>query len=287
MQTLQNGGLRLVAPAKINLNLLVAPRREDGYHPIDSCVARVTLYDDIVLRPLRQPQIRLRCTGADCGPQEQNLAYRAAEQLTGRAGKGGVAIELHKVVPPQSGLGGGSSDAATVLEGLNRLWGLGLAREELMAAGAALGSDVPLFFGPPSARMTGRGERVEPLEIHPFWAILCLPGISCSTAEVYRGADAIGPRISPQLAPDVLAKAPSVWRSRLENQLAPTAERLCPELRSLRNRLTRQTGLPASMTGSGSAMFLLCNSRQEALSAAERLDEDLQRLCLIVQSNPW
>ena len=277
----------MAAPAKINLNLLVAPRREDGYHPIDSCVARVTLYDDIVLRPLRQPQIRLGCTGADCGAQEQNLAYRAAEQLAGRAGGRGVAVELRKGIPPKSGLGGGSSDAATVLCGLNHLWDLRLTAKELMEAGAALGSDVPLFFGPPSSRMTGRGERVEPVEVHPFWAILCLPGLSCPTGEVYRGADAIGLRMSPQLAPDVLARAPSTWRGRLENQLAPAAERLCPELRSLRSRVARQTGLPACMTGSGSAMFLLCDSRQEALATAGQLDEDLQRLCVIVQSNPW
>ena len=287
MQTPQRGELRLAAPAKINLNLLVAPRREDGYHPIDSCVARVTLYDQIVLRPIRQPQIRLRCTGADCGPPERNLAYRAAEQLAGRAGERGVAIDLHKAIPPASGLGGGSSDAAAVLEGLNHLWGLGLTPDQRMEAAAALGSDVPLFFGPPTSRITGRGEHVEPVEVHPFWAVLCLPAISCSTTEVYRGADADGPRMSRQLASDVLTAPPSTWRARLENQLAPAAERLCPELGSLRSRLGRQSGIPACITGSGSAVFLLCDSRQEALAAAESLDEDLRGCCVIVQSNPW
>ena len=279
--------LRIAAPAKINLNLLVGPRRSDGYHPLDSYVARITLYDEITLSARDDGRIALSCRGFDCGPDEQNLALRAATLLAERTGRSGARIELVKRIPPGSGLGGGSSDAAAVLVGLSQLWRLGLGEAELAALAAELGSDVPLFLGPPTVRMTGRGERIRPATIHPFWAVLCLPDISCSTAEVYRELDREAVVMEEQLDEGLLAGPPSSWRAELHNQLTPPALRVGEGLVRLRDSLSRATSLPVCMTGSGSGLFVLCDSRDEATRVSDGLDPAPRPRCLIVQNNPW
>ena len=125
---LADGGLRVAAPAKINLDLLVGPRRPDGYHDIDSLVAKITLYDELAARLREDGPVGLHCEGLDCGPIEENLALRAARLLAERAGRrvGGAEIRLAKAIPPGRGLGGGSSDAAAALVALDELWRLGL-----------------------------------------------------------------------------------------------------------------------------------------------------------------
>ena len=211
--------LRLLAPAKINLNLLVGPRGPDGFHEIDSLVAKVTLYDEIELRGREEGEIRFTCRGAGCGGDEKNLALRAARLLAEGRHVGGVDITLSKHIPPGRGLGGGSSDAAAVLIGLNELWQLGVSAAELSALAASLGSDVPLFFGPPAARMTGRGELLEEISVHPFVAVLILPDFTCRTSAVYRAFDEAPAAVEKQLEPPTLGGSPSQWRAALVNQL--------------------------------------------------------------------
>ncbi|MCY2925120.1 MAG: 4-(cytidine 5'-diphospho)-2-C-methyl-D-erythritol kinase, partial [Planctomycetota bacterium] len=244
------------APAKINLNLLVAPPRSDGFHPLDSYVARIDLFDTVELSPRRDGRITLACLGADCGPVESNLAYRAAVALAKFAPRGGVDIRLTKRIPPGAGLGGGSSDAATVLAGLNRLWNLAIEPGELSAIAATLGSDVPLFLAPPAARMTGRGEILRPVTCFPFHAILCLPGLHVPTPAVFGRFDALPHQPIAQLDEALLAGPPSAWRDRLVNQLAPAAHDVCPALDAWHDALAA-TRLPVCLSGSGSAMFIL------------------------------
>ena len=281
-------GLLLHAPAKINLNLLVARRGQDGFHPIDSMVAKVTLYDRLELRPRSDGQIVLDCSGADCGPPEQNLVTRAAELMSDGGDVCGVDIKLTKVIPPGSGLGGGSSDAAATLRGLNEIWGLGFDAVSLAAMAAELGSDIPLFLGPPAARLTGRGECVERLEIGEFAAIIVMSGLICSTVEVYGAYDRLGVGASEQLDTCLLsADRPSIWRGRLHNDLTEAAMHVCPELSLLRNRVGAVVDAPVHMTGSGSAMFILCDDVIEAGGIVARLDDDLREMCVIVERNPW
>jgi len=274
----------LAAPAKLNLNLLVGPRRPDGYHPLDSFVVRVSLRDHVALRRRTDGVLSLSCEGADCGPPEQNLALRAARLLQEHTGSAaGVEIELHKTIPPGRGLGGGSSDAAAVLAGLRSLWGLALPEEELARLAATLGSDVPLFLGPPACRMTGRVERIEPAEAHPFCAVLILPDLHCSTAAVYAEFDRRPEPMAPQLDAALLRRPPSAWRDRLVNQLAGPARRVCPELGRLQDAAAEAAGLPVHVTGSGSAMFLLCDGHAEAREAMDRLPPGIRRLCRLVE----
>jgi 4-diphosphocytidyl-2-C-methyl-D-erythritol kinase len=278
----------LQAPAKINLNLLVDPPRADGFHPLDSMVAKITLYDSIELRPRSDGQIVLTSSGCDCGPPEQNLVMRAAQLIGSRRDHCGVDIKLTKVIPAGSGLGGGSSDAAATLRGLNEMWALGLDAVQLSALASELGSDVPLFLGPPAARITGRGECVERLEVSEFSAVILTGPLVCSTAEVYGVYDQLAAKTSRQLDAGLFSQGPpSLWRGRLANDLTEAAERVCGELATLRNRVQSAVDIPVHLSGSGSAMFMLCDDSTEAQRVVAGLDEDLQNMCVIVGRNPW
>lgn len=281
------GALRIWAPAKINLNLLVGPLGGDGYHPVDSVVARISLYDQIELRPRRDGQIHLTCNGAECGPMDDNLAVKAARLLADRGQVQGVDIALTKHIPVGAGLGGGSSDAAAAMVGLKRLWSLQVSPQELSEMAAQLGSDVPLFLGPPAARMTGRGQIVAGTQVHSFAAVLIVPGFSCNTAKVYREFDRQTQAMGRQLDVELLQSCPSQWRGMLVNQLQAAAERVAPTLADIRVAATERTQLPVCLTGSGSAIFILCDDLREARQVEAGLDEHLRGKCIIVQSNPW
>jgi len=285
---LDGGGLLLYAPAKINLNLLVGPCADDGFHSVDSIVAKVTMYDTLEIRRRSDDRIVLDCIGADCGPPERNLVMQAAGMLADRRDVCGVDIKLTKVIPPGSGLGGGSSDAAAALRGLNELWGLGPDTVSISETAAKLGSDVPLFLGPPAARLTGRGERVEPVELGAFTAVVVASGLMCSTVEVYRAYDRLGVRDSAQInIGSPASDLPSSWRGRLVNDLTDAAMDICPELSELRARVQAVVDVPVHMSGSGSALFMLYDDVPEARRALGGLDDDLQGMSVIVGVNPW
>ncbi len=278
------GALCILAPAKLNLNLLVGPLRKDGYHPLDSIVAKVSLYDEIELHLRSDGHISVRCDGYDCGPDDKNLALLAARRLLDRCG--GVDIAVRKRIPPGKGLGGGSSDAAAVLWGLNELFRLGMSNDALAAIGAQLGSDVPLFFGPPASRMTGRGEIISPAGVPGFAAVLVLPDFACATSAVYREFDKAPIEMGRQLDAGAIRGRAAAWSGLLENQLTGAAERLCPALAEMRRRMEAELQLPVHMSGSGSAMFVLCDGTNEADDIAEQL-ADMPAELIIVESNPW
>ena len=287
LRRLADGALHLAAPAKINLNLLVGPRGPDGFHPVDSLVAKVTLCDDVRLRPRQDGRIVLRCTGHDCGPQESNLAVRVARALAQGRDVPGVTIDLTKQIPPGAGLGGGSSDAAAVLVGLDELWRLAWPGERLTEVAARLGSDVPLFLGPPASRITGRGETLQPVALHPFLAVLFLPGFACPTAEVYRAFDRLPLEGLRQVEASLLSAPPSRWRGQMRNQLMTAAGMVAKELPPLVKRLARALPVPVAMSGSGSALFALCDDLTEARAVLAATPVDLRDRCVLVASNNW
>ncbi len=270
LERLAEDAIRCWAPAKINLNLLVGAVRADGFHPLDSIVAVVTLYDQIDLRRRSDNAMVLRCEGLACGPDEENVALRAARAMQAQCGAGGADIELTKIIPPATGLGGGSSDAAAVVAGLCRLYDLDPAEQGLAEIALGLGSDVPLFLGPVALRMTGRGEHVEPVAVHPFLAVLVLPALTCSTGDVYKSYDADPTEIGRQVSADrVSCDRPSQWRQCLVNDLAGPARRVCPALGELQDQLQAAVGSPVHVTGSGSGLFVLCDDASEAVRTAE------------------
>jgi 4-diphosphocytidyl-2-C-methyl-D-erythritol kinase len=279
-----DGRLLVRAPAKLNLCLHVGPRRADGYHELDSIVAKITLYDELLLGTLENGNLELHCDCRDAGDPQQNLALRAARLLkeyTGAAA--GARIELRKHIAVGAGLGGGSSDAAAALVGLNKLWATGLEDSELLHLAAQLGSDVPLFLAGPISRMRGRGETLTPITLKPFWAVLLCPPVSCPTPQVYAAYDR---QPAKELVPvdldRLVAFSADEWPGFLRNDLYLPARQVCPSIALWAKRLGQATGGPVLLTGSGSALFLTMSNFSKAILAHSKLDADLVGLASIV-----
>ncbi len=287
MESLSGGGLRIYAPAKINLNLLVGEPGDEGYHQIDSLVSKVSLYDEIELSPLEEGRVDFTVSGFDCGGDADNLALRAANLLSRDKDVPGARIALVKHIGAGRGLGGGSSDAAAVLLGLNELWGLRMDTDELIGLSTELGCDVPLFLGSPAVRVTGRGERLEEISVHDFTAILIVPTFACSTGEVYRAFDERPAPMGEQLDATLLQSPPSRWRDRLVNQLLGAARAVAPELGDLLEVLSRSVTSPICLTGSGSAVFVLCDDASDAAGVLLQIPDALKEHCTVVRNNPW
>jgi len=177
------------APAKLNLCLHIVGRRADGYHLLQTAMQFIDLCDE--LRFFRRPQgVIERIDGPAEIPAETDLVVRAAQLLAAQAEvDGGVAIAVTKRIPIQGGLGGGSSNAATVLVALNRLWGLDLSIDQLASLGLQLGADVPLFVRGQAAWAEGVGERLTPIELPEGLYLVLKPQVAVSTAEVFQAAE--------------------------------------------------------------------------------------------------
>jgi 4-diphosphocytidyl-2-C-methyl-D-erythritol kinase len=267
--------LTLWAPAKVNLFLEVLRRRDDGFHEIRTLLQLVDLCDQITLSPHRE-KISLESAGLPCPTGEENVAYRAAVLLFKTCGiRTGVQIRIEKRIPIGAGLGGGSSDAATTLRGLNRLLDLGLTLEELSHLGAQLGSDIPFFFSHPTALAGGRGEKLHPLPpLPPSWLLIVFPGFPVSTAWAYANLELTGEDKSITVLPlaekgeyDSLFSSP--W-----NRFEEVIFRRYPVVKHLKERLSAWGAEPALMTGSGSAVFGRARGREEAEGWAARLREE-------------
>ena len=271
--------LALRAPAKVNLGLRITGVRPDGYHEIDSLFVPLDLADGVTLRvaPASSVAVSLALSGEHAeglpaGPD--NLVCRAARAfLDAAAETRAVEIDLEKHIPSGAGLGGGSSDAAAVLRGLDRLLPGAVGSEVLASIALGLGADVPFFLDPRPSRVQGIGERIEPEPGVPALdLVLAHPGISLATAQVYGDWDARegaltprGPRptMRPAFGPGLEASA---LRRLLENDLEPPAVRLCPPISRLQEQLDSLGATAVGMSGSGAAVFGVFESR----SAAER-----------------
>jgi 4-diphosphocytidyl-2-C-methyl-D-erythritol kinase len=214
---------------------------------------------------------------------DDNLAARAARAVIARTGGGrGARVRLHKAIPAGAGLGGGSSDAAAVLKGLDRLWGLGLSAEALAEMAEGLGSDVPFFLHGGAARVGGRGERVTPVPAWTgTWALLLHPGVPVSTAEVFRtfSAGREGRLLTREAGAPIITGAPdgaeagaASPRPEGRNDLEAAACRVAPVIAEAIGALRDAGGTGARMTGSGGTVFCLAGSR----AALERIQARLK-----------
>lgn len=259
----------LRAPAKINWFLRVAGRRDDGYHEIASVMQKVTLYDTLTFEAAEDLEL---VSDLDL-PVRENLVYRAALLLREYSGcPAGARITLRKNIPSMAGLGGGSSDAAAALIGLNDLWGLGLDGSRLQELGSRLGSDVPFFIGPPLAFIQGRGELVSPLRsTRPFALLLVKPDVSISTGWAYRQYRKLTKKtVDITLFCQALDAGDFITlRQLLFNDLE---DAVIPEYRVIaetRDKLLRHGAEIALMSGSGSAVFGVFRTSGDAHRAAE------------------
>ena len=268
----------ILAPAKVNLALHVYGRRSDGYHEIDTLFQAIDLCDEVEVE-LRGEGVVVEVEGADLGPQEENLAYRAAVRFAEAAGsEQGVRVRLAKRIPHGAGLGGGSSDAAAVLRCLSELLG-GVDAPRLQAIGAALGSDVPFFLGDsPLARGMGRGEVLQELPPLPAADLVLLsPPVHVATAEAY-GALAAS-RVGDSAAGDPRGLVSlGTWRELgtvAENDFEPVMAGSHAEIGRALAALRAEGARPALMTGSGSTCFGFFSGAAAAKEAAATLAADL------------
>lgn len=247
--------MELRANCKINLGLRVLRKRADGFHDIETVMMPVCrLFDEVSVIP-SFPASHLIQTGIplDC-PDEKNICIRALRLMQREFGIGEAKIRLHKNIPAGAGLGGGSSDAAAVLCGLNEEFSLGLTAEKLRALGAELGSDVPFFIENTPQLCTGRGEIMSPIAVNLSgkWLVVVKPEISVSTAEAYGG---ITPGEEGMPVAEILGRDIEEWKGLLVNDFEKTVFAKCPTLGKLKDMLYDEGAVYASMSGSGSAVF--------------------------------
>lgn len=256
--------LTLPAPAKLNLFLHVTGRRSDGYHTLETLMVPID-YSDRISVTLREGSDIVRTRGIDGVAPEDDLAVRAARLLQRHAAvTKGVTIEVEKRIPAGGGLGGGSSDAAAVLLGLNRLWQLDLKRGELMALALELGADVPFFvFGEP-AFARGIGEVLEAFSVPPTWFAVLTPRVQVPTAAIFAAPELT--RNTPSARIDVFSEAYG------GNDLQRVALSRFREISACVDALSREAprGARVAMSGSGGSVFAALADEETAVDTLSR-----------------
>ncbi len=265
-----------LAPAKLNLTLDVGEKHYDGYHDVTSVMTSAALYDTVTLESGTGSGITVSCNDATLACDETNLAYRAAQLFFAHSGIecDGVNIHLHKRIPMQAGLGGGSSDAAAVLRGLRRLYAPNMTIRELERVSIRLGSDVPYCICGATTLVTGRGEQLRKLPAMPAcWYVLSKPEESYSTAAMYKRIDDTQPQCDIRTEAMMAALEKGDVNAVAAN-IGNIFEYVLPEenmVTAIRSRLLELGAKAACMSGSGSAVFGLFTDEAAAAAACEAL----------------
>lgn len=266
--------LKLKAPAKVNYRLDVLRRRPDGYHELRMVMQRIDLCDDIDIVISDRPGIRVTCGRAGVPDGPGNIAWRAADALVKLSGQQvGIDITIAKKIPVAAGLGGGSSDSATVLMGVNDLLDLRLSSERLMEIGVNLGADVPFFIFKKTALAEGIGEKLTPIgEIPAVWLVLVNPNIHVSTAWVYQNLQLTTGK-DDHIIPCFFRSAADICAV-LSNDLEAVTIRRFPVIREIKERLLALGAGGALMSGSGPTVFGVFDGEAEARQAVLELSRN-------------
>jgi 4-diphosphocytidyl-2-C-methyl-D-erythritol kinase len=284
--------VKLDSFAKINLYLSVRPKRQDNYHGITTVFERISLKDTITLQSRKDSLIKISTNFKQLACDRSNFVWQAVELLRKKFKvTQGLDIRILKRVPLGSGMGGGSSNAASALLGLNRLWKLNLSTRKLAELGAKIGSDVPFFvFDCSFALATGRGEKIIPWK-NPknsrFWHVIVVPKVNVPTALIYRKWDDFqavsgkknkysrqltSGRSSVKLISLAIRKSDlSLLTGAISNSLAPVTESLFPEVREVKEKLRAEGLQSILMSGSGPAVFGIVSSKKEAVALRKRI----------------
>ncbi len=289
--------IKAPAPAKLNLYLDVLGRRDDGYHEIETVMQTIDLYDELLFAEGHEGEgLRLKCDAEGMPAAEDNLVFKAAQLLHDRFGGGGnAAIEIRKHIPPGTGLGGGSSDAAETLAALCALWKLDAGTEQLEVLAAELGSDVPFFVRGGASLCRGRGEVIRPLICSAtLHFVVVIPPLHISTAAAYKAADSLTKEsIHVNIERVVIALErgdPEMLGDGLHNALRRAAVAVDPRVADIERTLDALfAGTDAcgySLSGSGSAWFGVYRNRAEAVEAAAHVGEHAGFFARAVRSLP-
>lgn len=283
--------LRVLTPAKVNLILRVLERRPDGFHAIWSLMHTVGLTDEIILtvQPADTSSIALRCDHAALAVDQSNLVYRAAQLVLARADQSiDLSISLIKRIPMGAGLGGGSSDAAATILGLTRLLELKWSVEQMAEVGQQLGSDVPFFFVAPAACVTGRGERVRPVQVTgQRWIVLVNPGFPVETKWAYRQLAGTRQGVRPlsESLQQLGSRSTLDWAEIIplvENDFEAPVFAQHPVLAHIKQQLISLGAEVALLSGSGATMFGVFGDEAMAEQAALVCGADPQRNVYVI-----
>ena len=262
--------MKILSPAKINLFLQVTGKRPDGYHELFSLMCCVSLFDSISLQ-FGTPKIEVESSHPHLPLDETNLAHKAAVLFFKTLGlKDGVKISIEKSIPVAAGLGGGSSNAASVLSGLNQYYAYPFSPDQLMSLGLSLGADVPFLLFQNPALASGIGEKLEPYPQRlPYSVIIVYPGFRVSTAEVFQNLNLRLTNCKKKFTKISLMKTGYDASLHLCNDLEAVTVSKYPEIKSVKEQLIKLGALGALMSGSGPTVFGLF-SDQEKISQASR-----------------
>lgn len=288
-------GLLVRAPAKINLSLLIAGRRSDGFHEIETVMAKVNFYDELLIQQGQKARIELICKGQHTAPSgEENLVYQACKLLLAGCGaQADIKITLTKNIPAGSGLGSASSDAAAALIGLNKYLNLGLSDARLAELAGRLGSDAAFFLDGPLAFCAGKGEKIKKInKIFDFLALLVLPNVSVSTKTVYNDYNHnidLYRKLNAQINGLLQKNRIDLVSGMCTNMLQTTCFGLHKGLAELKAEIESLNIGPLCLSGSGSAMFCIIDGADErkAVEYQRRLREKVGCESIIVSNNRW
>ncbi|SHF13328.1 4-diphosphocytidyl-2-C-methyl-D-erythritol kinase [Caldanaerobius fijiensis DSM 17918] len=250
--------MKIKAYAKVNLSLNVLDRRSDGYHHIETIMQSINLYDVVQLEKSSNG-IQLTCEGIKLPCDSRNIAYKAAELMIKRFRlQGGIKIHIQKHIPVAAGLAGGSTDAAAVIKGINKLYGLNLNDKDLSNIGLEIGADVPFCIKGGTGLAMGIGEEIVPLPTPKLDIVLIKPGASASTKVIYQLYD----ELKEHVHPDVRGQAEAIIKGDLKkvcklaaNGLEAVTMKICPEVVQAKKALIDSGCEVALMSGSGTAVY--------------------------------
>ncbi len=288
-------GVLIRAPAKLNLCLLIAGKRPDGFHDLETVMAKVNRYDELLIEKKHSPGIEVICKGSFWAPEgKDNLVYKAASLILKENNiKANLKITLTKNIPAGSGLGSASSDAAATLMGLNRLLELNNEFDRLSRMAERLGSDVCFFLGPAVSFCTGKGEKLQKIQKPPdFLALIVIPEISISTKKVYENYkhepntyNTLHRQIKPLLEKNRI----DLIMKMCVNMLLKSSLEVCGELKALKSKIESVCGKSLSLSGSGSSLFYLFNDHEEKIAKVyqDKIQKSVGCKSFIVNSNKW
>ena len=278
------------AYAKVNLALDILGKRDDGFHEMDMVMQSISLYDTLQFRPVAEEGVFLSSSKKGLPLGQRNIVWKAANALLGAVGKKGlgVHIEIHKYIPSQAGLGGGSADGAAALMALNELWGFGLSVQELCQIGATVGADIPFCLVGGTKRVQGMGEKLISLpELPHFYFVLCKPeDFGVDTKAAFAQFDSVGCGLRPDIPAMVSAigeEKEEAVASLLCNVMEGAAQ--SPVIGQLKEALLARGALGSAMTGSGSAVFGLFTEREAAKAAIRTIRRGCP-FCYLYENSP-
>ncbi|MGD2038361.1 MAG: 4-(cytidine 5'-diphospho)-2-C-methyl-D-erythritol kinase, partial [Desulfobacterales bacterium] len=284
--------MKILSPAKINLFLHICGKRPDGYHELFSLMCRITLFDELSLQIGRGKTIEIDCTHPDVPADDTNLAHRAASLFQSKLNSThGVNIHLNKKIPVAAGLGGGSSNAASVLMALNTYYDRPFNRQQLMEMGLGLGADVPFFIFQRPAIASGIGEQLEAFEgCLPYHILLLYQGFNVSTAETYQKLNFGLTNDKKKPTSNSLKRDRFKPARHLTNDLERVTVAKYPEIGLAKEKILNLGAIGALMSGSGPTVFGLFDNAETARSAKKTLaaDKDLKLFLVdpILEADP-